>query len=475
MMAAPAHHVPEAFRGVWRALDVLSRTAAPETAYQLAFQVIFLRSWPTPDGGGLPRSFGPAEPALKAAWTRLGLDRSIGQGIPRGGQARRLHGDADRSLAVLINEVASVQEPIGLFDACLDRYSSQLGVGGDYFTPRPLARLMAGLAAPRCGERVLDPVCGSGRLLIAAERWARDCGNAVGELHLHGRDVRPEARRVAAMNLMLNGLRHDLGDTAVDSLRAGPARLSADVVLANPSLNTKDWGHEELAGDSRWSLGPPPKGNANFAWIQHALNELSPQGRAVVLLPDSATRRPNAQERGIRQQLVEHDLLAGVVALSPRLFPHTRTGATLWLLAKDKKANMYWGRNSRAGEVLFVDARRLSSRTGRGGLRFADEEADQICGVFASWRGTPTSQGDGLAKDMSWWCSASKDAIVRRNFVLGPGSYVGPVSENVGAPVSKEHPGHPVNVLYECFRQAAISSWQLRHVLGEEPTENADT
>lgn len=472
MTTAPGRHDSEAFRGVWRALNALSRTATPDLAYQLALQVIFLRSWPTPDGGGLSRGFGPAEPALTTAWTRLGLDYSIGQGTPRGAQTRRLYGDADHSLAVLINEVASVKEPIGLFDACLDRYSSRLGSGGDYYTSRPLARLMAGLAAPRIGERVLDPVCGSGRLLIAAEQWAREPGSAAAQLHLHGRDIRPEARRVAAMNLLLNGLRHDLGDTAIDSLRAGPTQLSADVVLANPPLNTKDWGNQELGGDSRWSLGPPPKGNANFAWIQHALNELSSHGRAVVMLPDSATRRPNAQEWDIRRRLVERDLLAGVVSLPPRLFPHTRTGTTLWLLAKDKSATPSWGRNSRVGEVLFVDARQLSDRTGHGGYRFVDEEIDQICGAFASWRGIPAIQGDRMAKDVSWRCSASRDGIAQRDFDLGPGSYVRPVSADVDAPVSEEHPGHPMNVLYECFDHAVTISQQLRHVLGEEPTEN---
>ncbi|MEU6477750.1 N-6 DNA methylase [Streptomyces sp. NPDC047017] len=477
MTTVTAGQDTEAFRGVWRALNALSRTATPELAYQLAHQAIFLRSWPRPNGDGLPRSFGPVEPALRAAWTRLGLDRSMGQGAPKGGQARLLCGDADRSLAVLIREVAGVEEPGGLFDACLDRYSAQLGSGGDYYTSRPLARLMAGLAVPRTGERVLDPVCGSGRLLVAAERRAREPGSATGALHLHGRDIRPEARRVAAMNLMLNGLCHDLGDRAIDSLCAGPTQLSADVVLANPPLNAKDWGHQELSGDSRWSLGPPPKGNANFAWVQHALSELSSQGRAVVLLPDSATRRPNAQEWHIRRRLIERDLLAGIVALPPRFFPHTRTGTTLWLLAKDKSANPYWGRNSRVGEVLFADARWLSGRADQGGYRLVDEEIDQVCGVFASWRGAPAFQAvsDSAVKDASWWYSASTDGIARRDFDLGPGSYVRQMAVDSGVSVPEEAPERPVNELYECFDHAVTISRQLRHVLGAESMGRADT
>ncbi|MEU5809097.1 N-6 DNA methylase [Streptomyces sp. NPDC047718] len=459
------------FRSVWRAVDALCAATAPELGHQLALQVIFLRSWPAPDGAGLDRSFGPAYPALGRALALLDFNHLSDSEACRAVRSRGLHGEADRALAVLISEVARLDQPAGLFDACLDRYSSRFGAGGDYYTPRPLARLMAGLAAPQSGESVLDPVCGSGRLLLAADEWARGEEHGPGVLTVHGRDIRPEALRAAAMNLTLGGLHYDLGGEAVDSLHAGPTGLSPDIVLANPPLNTNDWGYQELSRDPRWSLGPPPKGNANFAWLQHVVHELSAQGRAVVLLPDSATRGLNTAESYIRRRLVERDLLAGVVVLPSRLFPHTRTGTTLWLLARDKSASPHWGRNSRVGEVLFADARRLRTPADRaGGPHRADEAIDRIWQIFANWRGTSYAQEDGIGQ-VDWCRSVSHDDIARRGYDLSPGSYVRTASVSMEDVVSEAEHRHPKDALYEHFDRAMRMSERLREVLGTEPAE----
>ncbi|MER5782827.1 N-6 DNA methylase [Streptomyces mobaraensis] len=469
-MTAFASHDSTAFGGVWRALDGLCAVTTQEHAYQLAFQVIFLRQWPAPDGAALARCPGPTGPVLARAWASLGLAKHIGPGVQRTAP-RRLYGEADRSLAALIAEVDRLVEPAGLFDACLDRHSLRFGVGGDYYTPRPLARLVAGMAAPQAGERVLDPVCGSGRLLIAADQWARMHGREAGVLRLHGRDIRPEARRIAVMNLMLNGLRYDLGESTVDSLRAGPANLSADIVLANPPMNAKDWGHVELSQDPRWRLGPPPKGNADFAWVQHILNELSPQGRAVVLLPDSATRRLNTAESSIRRRLVESDLLAGVVALPARLFPHTRTGATLWLFSRDKSANARWGRNARVGEVLFADARQLSTYCDESGRRLAEEGIDSICRTFANWRGIPSAPGDSTAEGGSWCRSVRQDEIVRREYDLSPGCYVRTPAVGFEPVTSEKCRRRAKDMLYGHFDHAKDVTCLLRRVLTTESGE----
>ncbi|MFF7778919.1 N-6 DNA methylase [Streptomyces tanashiensis] len=468
VVTAPAISGSPAWKGVWRALDALCAAVSPEVGHQLAFQVIFLRCWPTPVGAGLARILGPAEPALSSVWTRLGLDRSVGSGVTGGAQARRLHQEADRALAAVIAEVERLEETRGLFDACLDLYSSRFGTGGDYYTPPPLARLMAGLAAPRAGDRVLDPACGSGRLLIAAEQWARKQDHCAGVLSLHGRDIRPEACRAAAMNLMLHGLHHDLGEGAVDSLRTTPVNLLADTVLVNPPLNAKDWEGGGLIGDPPWSLGTPPKGNANFAWVQHALNRLSSEGRAVVLLPDSATRSLNTAETQIRRRLVENDLLAGVVALPARQFPHTRTGTTLWLFSKDKRASDRWGRRSRVGETLFVDARQLGARAGRSARRLADEDIDLICSVFTSWRGISSDEDGSEPRDLSWCRSVRQDDIARRGYDLGPGSYVQTPFAALGPTMSEGQHRLAKDTLYERFDDTARISQQLRHVLETE-------
>ncbi|MER5962794.1 N-6 DNA methylase [Streptomyces sp. NPDC002057] len=468
VVTAPSSYGSLEWKGVWRALDALCAGVAPEVGHQLAFQVIFLRCWPTPFGVGLARISGPAEPALSSVWARLGLHRPVGPGATGGAQARRLHPKADRALAALIAEVERLEETSGLFDACLDRYSSRFGTGGDYYTPRSLARLMVGLAAPRAGDRVLDPACGSGRLLIAAEQWARKQDHGTGVLSLHGRDIRPEARRVAAMNLMLHGLHHDLGEGAIDSLRTTPADLLTDIVLVNPPLNVKDWQGGELTEDPRWRLGTPPKGNANFVWVQHVLNRLSSEGQAVVLLPDSATRSLSTAETRIRRRLVERDLLAGVVALPARLFPHTRTGTTLWLFSKDKRASGRWGRRSRVGETLFVDGRQLGARSGRSARRLTDENIDLICSLFASWRGISSDEDCSEPREVNWCRSVRQDDIARRGYDLGPGSYVQTPIAALGPAGAEGQHRFARDTLYEHFDHTARISQRLRHVLGTE-------
>lgn len=134
-MTLSGRHGSSELRSVWRALDALCAASAPELGHQLALQVIFLRSWPAPDGAGLDRSFGPAEPALNRAWALLEFGRLSDPVAHQAVRSRRLHGEADRALAALIAQVARLEQPAGLFDACLDRYSSRFGAGGDYYTP----------------------------------------------------------------------------------------------------------------------------------------------------------------------------------------------------------------------------------------------------------------------------------------------------------------------------------------------------
>jgi type I restriction enzyme M protein len=404
------------------------------------------------------------------AWVSTGID-SVFKLERRGAGAVGLFGEADRRLAALIAEVdqaQSAEQAVSLFDACLDRYSHQLGESGDYYTPQCIARLMAGLAGPRAGERVLDPVCGSGRLLVEAAQWARRQLDGSGVPLAYGRDISAEARRVAAMNLVLNSVSADLGVGAVDSLRGGSTGLAADVVLANPPFKMPGWGYGELIGDRRWSLGQPSKGSANYAWVQHVLSELSPQGRAVVLLADGAARSTRSDEKQIRQRIVETDVLAGVVALPTGLFPHTRIGASLWFLSKDKSPHAGWGRCSRIGEVLFVDARRLAKRADRGRRHLPDEDVMRICQIFEAWRGAGAADGanEDSVERLSWCSSVRHVEIEAHGYDLTPGNYVrSPLSANYSS--AQNTAKSPREELYGRFEDSARINEQLRAVLRE--------
>ena len=444
------------FGRVMRAIDRLSQHTAPTGAYRLALQVIFLRQmW---ESAGLPAAgtgsasqglsrephwtvlageaadnaergrpgIRTTEHALEDVWRQAGTARFLDLGPRDAVETPRLSGQADRLLTELIGAVAAADRIDGMFEACLDRYSRKLGSGGNYYTPRSISRLMAGVAAPRPGERVLDPVCGSAGLLVEAARFARSRAAGPGGLELHGRDVDAEVREVAAMNLVLNSLDGDLAMGPVDSLRTGVTGLGCDLVLANPPFNMADWGYDELRNDdSRWIYGTPPAGQANFAWVQHIIGELSIRGRAVVLLADGAAKGVRVGERKIRQRLVEEDVIAGIVSLPAGLFPHTRIPACLWLLSKDKGAHPAWGRIPRHDQVLFIDARRPGQRTGRVPGQLSDEEADRICRTVYAWRGDDTvGDADAFADEPGWCRSVHRGEIAETGYDLTPARYM---------------------------------------------------
>ena len=498
MTGAARASVSQPFGRVMRAIDSLSQHTAPTGAYRLAFQVIFLRRmWESagphaadtgPASQGLSREpywtaladvaannakrGGPGarttEHALEDAWRQAGTARFLDLGPRDAVETPRLSGQADRSLAALIGAVAAADRIEGMFEACSDRYSRKLGRDGNYYTPRSISRLMAGVAAPRRGERVLDPACGSAGLLVEAARFAGGRAAGLGGLQLHGRDVDAEVREVAAMNLALNSLDGDLATGPVDSLRTGVTGLACDVVLANPPFNMADWGYGELRNDRRWVYGMPPKGRANFAWVQHVIGELSVRGRAVVLLADGAAKGVQVGERKIRQRLVEEDVVAGIVSLPAGLFPHNRVSACLWLLSKDKGAHPAWGRIPRHDQALFIDARRSGQRTGQVRGQLSEDEADRVCRAVYAWRGDDTVGDPGAFADEPGWCrSVHRGEIAETGYDLTPARYVPTGSAHGTQSVQDRRACPPREELYKCFAEAARLDRQIRSVLEE--------
>ncbi len=230
-------------------------------------------------------------------------------------------------------------------------------------TPEPLARLMADIAAsvgPGAGSgaggvTVLDPACGVGGLLLAAGERVADSEGGAGLVPsvLLGADIDPVFAALTAVRLGFaeagatrTGTRVEI--RAGDSLRGDPqADARADVVLCNPPFNARDWGHEELATDPRWSYGLPPRTEPELAWVEHALARLTPGGVAVVLLPPAvASRRAG---RRIRGALLRTGVLRGVVALPAGAAQPHSVSLQLWIL----RAPGADGRTA-AGDRLFL-------------------------------------------------------------------------------------------------------------------------
>src|SRR5690606_36667228 len=173
-----------------------------------------------------------------------------------------------------------------------------------------------------------------------------------------------------------------------------------------------------LTEDVRWKYGVPPKGNANFAWVQHFVHHLSPGGTAGFVLANGSMSSMSSGEGEIRKKLVEADLVDCMVALPGQLFYSTQIPVCLWFLTKNKKANGHRGRQS---ETLFIDARKLGTLETRVLRVLSEEDIAKIADTYHAWR----NKG-GKYEDVPGVCaSVTTDDILKHDGVLTPGRYVG--------------------------------------------------
>ena len=224
------------------------------------------------------------------------------------------------------------------------------------------------------------------------------------------------------MNLAVRGIDADIrwnneGSFHKDELKD----LRSDYVLANPPFNISDWGGERLREDARWKYGAPPVGNANYAWLQHILWHLAPNGTGGVVLANGSMSSAQSGEDVIRKAMVEADVVDCMVALPGQLFYSTQIPACLWFLARNK--NPGGKLRDRRGEVLFIDARKLGTLVDRTRKEFSDDDVAQIATTYHAWRGEPEA---GAYAEVPGFCKAAKlEEIISHNYVLTPGRYVG--------------------------------------------------
>jgi len=142
--------------------------------------------------------------------------------------------------------------------------------------------------------------------------------------------------------------------------------------MANPPFNMKEWKDGVADDDVRWKFGVPPTSNANFAWLQHMLHHLAPNGSMALLLANGSMSSNTNNEGAIRKALIEADLVECMVALPGQLFTNTQIPACIWFLTRSKAARNGW--RNRKGETLFIDARNLGYMRDRVLRDFSPED-----------------------------------------------------------------------------------------------------
>ena len=292
--------------------------------------------------------------------------------------------------------------------------------GGQFYTPGSIVKLLVEMIEPYQG-RVFDPCCGSGGMFVSSEAFIKAHQGNVDDISIYGQESNQTTYRLCRMNLAIRRIDGSQvkwnGDGSF--LRDAHPDRKADFILANPPFNDSDWSGEQLQEDGRWKYGAPPRGNANFAWVQHFIHHLSPKGVAGFVLSKGSLTSKSSNEDVIRKNIIDAGLVDCIVNLPAKLFLNTQIPACLWFVSN--KRHGYNGDRKRAGEILFIDAGELGHLINRRTREFSAEDVGKIADTYHQWRSE-----DGKYEDIAGFCNAAPIEKIRElDYVLSPGRYVG--------------------------------------------------
>ncbi len=312
--------------------------------------------------------------------------------------------------------------------------------GGQFYTPASIVSLIVEMIEPFEG-RVYDPAMGSGGFFVQSEKFIERRANQKEidpltqkqKISIYGQEYNHTTWQLAAMNMAIRGLDYDFGkEPASTYTNVQHPDLRADFIMANPPFNMKEWNTGVDDNDPRFKYGKPPAGNANFAWLQHMLYHLAPDGSQALLLANGSMSSTTNNEGEIRKALIEKDLIECMVALPGQLFTNTQIPACIWFLTKNKTARTdKAGRKlrDRKGEVLFIDARNLGYMKDRVLRDFTSDDIQKVADIYHAWKMGAAVNGVTYQDQAGFCKSVALEEITKHDFVLTPGRYVGAAEE----------------------------------------------
>ncbi len=274
------------------------------------------------------------------------------------------------------------------YEYLIDRFADDAGKkGGEFYTPRPVVRLIVELLQPRERMRVCDPTAGSGGMLIYTAQYVREQGGDRRNLALHGQERNLGTLAAGKLNLLLHGLsaaRLEAGDVIAEPglVDESGRLLSYDRVIANPPFSLKNWGHDFAPNDPHHRFdrygAVPPKTRGDLAFLLHMLGVTNPQGMVGVVMPHGVLFRGGAEGK-IRRGIVEADLFEAVIGLAPNLFSGASIPVAICVLNRAKPAE-------RRGRTLFVDAAQEGCfRQGKARNFLDREHIDRIAAAYRAF------------------------------------------------------------------------------------------
>ena len=254
------------------------------------------------------------------------------------------------------------------------------------------------------------------------------------------------------MNLAIRGIEANLGSYNADTFfNDCHPTLRADFIMANPPFNLSDWGADKLKDDVRWQYGMPPAGNANFAWLQHMIHHLAPNGRIGMVLANGSLSSQSGGEGEIRKNIINADLVECIVAMPTQLFYTTQIPVSLWFLSKNKKQK---------GKTLFIDARKMGTMVTRKLRELTVEDIAKIADTY-------TAYTEGTAEDIKGFCAVVDTAeIAKQDYILTPGRYVGIEEQEDDGEPFEEKMSRLTSELSDLFAKSHELEKEIREKLG---------
>lgn len=307
----------------------------------------------------------------------------------------------------LVNQKSKQSDVLGrVYEYFLNQFASSEGKkGGEFYTPRSIVRTLVEMIEPYKG-RIYDPCCGSGGMFVQSDKFVQEHQGKIGDLSVYGEESNPTTWKLAKMNLAIRGI-------------------------------------------------------DNYAWIEHIISKLAPDGKAGFVLANGALSTSTKEEYAIRKALLENDKIDAIVALPGQMFYSTPIPVSLWFIDMNKESS---DERSRKGETLFIDARNLGEMIDRTHRGFNSEDIKKIADTYHAYRGTNGQE----YKDIAGFCKIAKlDEIAKNDYVLTPGRYVGLAKQ--------EDDGEPYEVkmkrltgeLKEQFEESNKLQAQIKDVLKE--------
>lgn len=267
---------------------------------------------------------------------------------------------------------------------------------GEFYTPSEVSTLLAKLINPQSGDRICDPACGSGSLLIKVAKEIEGKNYA-----LYGQENNGSTWALARMNMFLHeedNAEIAWGDTLNNpQLKEKDALMKFDIVVANPPFSLDKWGAEQASVDefNRFHRGVPPKSKGDYAFISHMIETtFEDKGKVGVIVPHGVLFRGSSEGK-IRQQLIDENLLEAVVGLPANLFFGTGIPAAILIFNKAK------GNNT---NVLFIDAS-AEFESGKNQNKMADDHIQKIVAEFKKFNSLPaleSENGEVLTEKFSY-------------------------------------------------------------------------